>query len=132
VFCVKRLIHYTVQDLYSCVVWKMKINTGSAKFCEPFRLPRVLEFLYCAACQEHILCVCTWLNDILFFQPVFSNRSSFTQFTLQLRHEHAFFFFFSVGVSCKDCHRLPNCGLNHNPFLHYNDCLKSALKCVNC
>jgi len=91
-FCIKRLIHYSVQDLYSCVVWKVKINTCSAKFHEPFQLPHVLQFLYCAAFQECILCICTWLNDKLFFQPVLSNHCSFKQFTLQLRHDRAVFF----------------------------------------
>jgi len=62
-FCVEQ----PIQDLYSCVVWKVKINTWSAKFHEPFRLPHVLEFLYYAAFQEHTLCICTWLNDVLFF-----------------------------------------------------------------
>jgi len=77
---------------------------------------------------KNMLCICTWLNDILFLQPVLSNHYSFTQFTLQLRHDCAVFF--SVDVSSKDCYRLLNCVLYHNPFLHYNDCLKSALKCV--
>jgi len=54
-FCDKRLIRCSVQDLYSCVVWKVKINTCSAKFKEPFRLPHVLEFLDCVAFQGHTL-----------------------------------------------------------------------------